>query len=353
MRLKLFSFLLIAIAALTSMSSCKKEENEKVPQPAPPVKVSVIAARGGSSAEMSRTYSGTVQSGSSASVSFAVPGTVSELYAREGDRVEKGRVLARLQNGDYINAVNIAQAQLAEALDAYERLKKLHDADALPEIKWVEIQQKVKQAENATEISRRSLGQTSVEAPMSGVITKRFVEVGQNVAPIQPLYEITSTSDLTIDISVPENEINEFKIGQTAYVSFNNEKLSPITGKVSEKAVIADPLTRTYKVKVKIPAAGENILPGMVGTVKFVDADAEIAAANSVLLPSQAVLLNHDNSTFVWVVRNNKAERRFVTVDEMVADGVLVTKGLTAADTVIVEGMQKVGSGTLVCPILK
>lgn len=89
-------------------------------------------------------------------LSFSVPGTITDFYVEEGQRVAKGQVLARVRSDSYVNAGNIADAELAEARDAYARLKKLHDADALPEIKWVEVQNKLKQAENAAEMSRRA-----------------------------------------------------------------------------------------------------------------------------------------------------------------------------------------------------
>lgn len=352
MNLKVVTLFLTVSASLGLLCGCKEKEQVQ-PKVMPPVKVTAMSVANSEQREISRTYSGTVESSTSANVSFSIPGTIAALYAKEGDRVEQGKVLAKLQEGDYQNAVNIAQAQLAEAEDAYARLQKLHDANALPDIKWVEIEQKVKQAQNAAEVSRRTLSETTVTAPMSGVITKRFAEPGQNVAPIQPLYEITAINDLTINISVPENEVNNFKVGQSADIVFENASNLHTHGTVSEKAVIADPLTRTYKIKIKISSENGKILPGMVGTVKFVEPVPEGLKNTNILLPSKAVLLAHDNSTFVWVINNGKAERRFVKADELVADGVMVTNGLMPGDTVIIEGMQKVGTGTIVNPVIK
>ena len=69
------------------------------------------------------------------------------------------------------------------------------------------------------------------------------------------------------------------------------------------------------------------------------------------MLPSQAVNLSDDNRTFVWIVRDGKAERRFVDVDELVAGGIVVMQGLAPGDSVITEGMQKVGTGTRVVAV--
>lgn len=337
-------FLSLSISGLL-MAGCKHRSDK--PTEAPPVRVEALAIVDSDYSE-GRTFSGTVASASTATVSFSVAGTIEALYADEGQRVGRGQLLGKLKSGDYVNADNIAQAELAEAQDGYERLKKLHDANALPDVKWVEIQQKLKQARNAADISRRALEETSLHSPMSGVVSRKIANPGQNVAPIEPVYEIVSTENLTIDISVPENEVGRFAVGQRATVRFEN--MAPIEGKVTQKSVVADPLTRSYKIKVSLPGASGGILPGMIGNVAFEGQEkSEKSGENtSIMLPSQAVNLSDDNRTFVWIVKDGKAEQRFVKADELVATGVLISEGLAAGDTVVVAGMQKVGRGSAV-----
>lgn len=338
------TYLLGLLICLIAAGGCKRKSD--VPVEAKPVKVAVcVIGQDGDSATGAVPYSGTVESSNSTTVSFAVAGTIETLSASEGQRVAQGQVLGKLKSGDYLNAKNIADAQLAEAQDGYARLKKLHDANALPEIKWVEMQQKLKQAQNAADIAARAFDETILKAPISGVISRKLADRGQNVAPIEPVFEIVSTDALTINVSVPENEIAQFTVGQSAVIVFNG--LEPINGRVSQKSVVADPLTRTYKVKVAFPSSNTNILPGMVGSVTFENLDAS-PAPMAVSLPSQAVNLSDDNQTFVWLVKNGVAQRRFVSTNELVANGVLVTDGLEPGDTVIVAGMQKVGSGSKV-----
>lgn len=332
---------------LLSVSGCHKKGDN--PTVAPPVRVAVTVV-GDHDSRLPSTFSGTVASGNTATVSFAVAGTIENLYAEEGQRVRQGQLIGSLKDGDYVNANNMAQAQLAEARDAYTRLKKLHDANALPDIKWVEMEQKLKQAQNAAEIAARALSETKIYAPMTGVISRKIADKGQNVAPIEPIFEIVSTDVLTIDIFVPENEVAKFKVGQTAMISDNES--ATYEGKVSRKSVVADPLTRSYKVTVALPStAAGRLLPGMVTTVSFAAAESPVAETKetfAALLPSQAVVLNDDNRTFVWIVRNGKAERRFVESDAMAAKGIIVKSGLQPGDTVIVAGMQKVGTGSTV-----
>ena len=341
---KFFFFLPI----LLSLLGCHKKEDRPTVQP--PVKVTVIEVSE-VMANNRREYSGTVSSAESTTISFSVPGTITELYGKEGQKVSKGQLLGKIRNGEYLNAYNIAKAQLDEAQDGYDRLKKLHDANALPDVKWVEIQQKLKQAQNMEEMAKRTLDDANLHSPVSGTITQKFADEGQTVIAVQPIYEIISTGDLTIDIPVSENEIGSFQLGETAKISFEIDSQNPIEGKVTQKSVSADPLTRSYTVKLSIPNQDGKILPGMIGKVTFSQYKESKEGQKAVILPSQAVLLNEDNRWFVWVVNDSVAERRFVTTGELVSDGVEIISGLDPHDSVIVAGMQKVGSGSKVISI--
>ena len=332
---------------ITASCGHKKEQ----PKVAPPVKVTVMEV-GVTGNNESREYSGTVSSSESSTVSFSVAGSITDLYAKEGQKVSKGQLLGKVRNGEYLNAYNIAQAQLAEAQDGYDRLKKLHDANALPEVKWVEMEQKLKQAQNMAEMAKRTLNDANLYSPATGVVTKKFVEVGQNVLPVEPVYEIVSTTDITIDVSVSENEIGNFKVNELAYVTLEAAGLNKVEGKVSQKTVVADPLTRTFTVKVALSNKEGKILPGMIGNVTFVS-EKNDSLKNDIILPSQAILLNADNQIFVWTVKDSIAQRQFVTADMMVSDGVIVKSGLKPGDKVVVAGMQKISSGTKVIPIEK
>lgn len=345
----IFAFISVGVMAAALLQSCK----EKVePTVAPPVRVTVMAVD-----EQSDTggsiYSGTVQAGTSTTVSFSVAGTITDMYVDEGQKVAKGQVIARIKSSDYVNADNIAQAQLDEARDAYARLKKLHDANALPDIKWVEIQNKLKQAENAAEMSARTLKDATLTAPVSGVISRKMASKGQSVIPVEPVVEIVTMDRMTIDIPVAEAKIGSIREGQSANVSFKSLGLENLPGKVIRKSFVADPLTRSYTVKISLPASDGKILPGMVGEVTFPDLGQDQTEVKEILLPSQAVLLDSDNRNFVWIVKNGTAERRFVVADELVRTGVAVKEGLMPGDTVIVEGMRKVGTGTKVDVLLK
>ncbi|MDE6270715.1 MAG: efflux RND transporter periplasmic adaptor subunit [Muribaculaceae bacterium] len=329
------------------LTACSKKEQATL---AGPVNVDVEVVGSSGHGAPGESYSGTVEAADASTVSFSVPGTITKIYVEDGQKVAKGQLLAKVKSDNLINSRNIAQAELAEARDAYQRLKKLHDADALPDIKWVEIQEKLKQAENAADLANRAVGDATIYSPISGYVTQKFANDGQTVVPAEPIVKIVSLDDLQVAISVPENEISSFGPATTAVIRFDVADGLKVAGKMAQKGVVADPLTRSYTVKFDISDTGGKVLPGMIGTVDVsgLAADSVAASTESVVLPAQAVLLSSDNRQFVWVVKDGKACRKDVVADELADNGVIVKSGLARGDSVIVAGMQKVSTGTSV-----
>lgn len=339
-----------AIATITlcslGLSGCKTHVK---PEPAPVVRVEInVVGQSGNTADSGREYSGTVASAEESSVSFSVPGTITEIYVEAGQKVTKGQVLARVKSESLVNANNIAQSELAEARDAYNRMKKLHDAKALPDIKWVEIQETLKQAENAAQLAQRAVSDATLKAPFSGSVSEKIADVGQTVIAAQPILNIVNLNDLQVSISVPEGRISSFTEGAKATVEFESLDGLKVEGKVSQKSVVADPFTRGYTVKFDIPNGDGRVLPGMIATVIMENVPEEAAATAPVqmTLPAQSVLLASDNRQFVWVVKDGRSYQKYVVADELAPEGVIIKSGLADGDTVIVAGMQKVSNGT-------
>lgn len=338
------------LALTVILSGCKN--HDKATEEGP-IRVNVEVVGNKATADGGLIYSGTVEASEESTVSFSVPGTITKIYVEDGQKVTKGQIIAHIKSESLVNSRNIAQAELEEARDAYQRLKKLHDADALPDIKWVEIQSKLKQAENAAALADRAVSDASIHAPISGYVSQKFASDGQTVIPAEPVVKIVNLNTLQVTIPVPENEISSFGPKTTAVIKFDIEGNPEVIGKIGNKSVVADPLTRSYAVKFDIESSNGKILPGMIGevTVTGLQNDSSTVKQSEIILPSQAVLLSSDNHQFVWVVKNGKAQRKDVVADELSANGVYVRSGLVAGDSVIVAGMQKVSTGTEVAVV--
>lgn len=293
-------------------------------------------------AEYVRAFSGTVEEAAGTPLSFSVMGTVNAVSFRLGDRVEKGQLLASLDATSVRSSYDAAKAALVQAEDAYRRMKELHGKGSLPEIKWVEVQSKLQQARSMEEMARKNLKDCKLYAPFSGVIADKSVEVGQNVIPGMAVGKLLGVSRLKVKISMPESEIASVSLRQKAEIvvpALGNRRFS---GEVSEKGVMANPLSRSYEVKIDVADAGGALMPGMVAEVRLAGA----GGGTVVIVPARIVQLDEKNRSFVWIDNNGVAEKRVISCGGFSGDGVVVASGLKADDRIIIEGQQKVCNGT-------
>lgn len=331
--------LTIALSVLLLVSCQGKDSQTESPQP---IRVKTMEAATGFS--QWRSYSGTVEEENGTPLSFSTAGTVKAVFVHLGQRVQSGQLIAVLDSTSMQSAHRAASASLKQAEDAYRRMKELHDKGSLPEIKWVEVQSQVEQARSMEQIAAKNLKDCRVYAPYSGVISEKNVEVGQNVMPGAPVARLVTASALNIKIAVPEAEIASVSIGQKASFSVPALGDRTFTACVTEKGIVANPLSRSYDVKLKVEGNGSGeLLPGMVANLSLQPGE---HAAKAVTIPAQIVQLDEKNNTFVWVVENGKAHKRIIACGEYTADGVSVLSGLSPKDKVITEGQQKVCEGT-------
>lgn len=331
------SSLLLCGVLLQGCNSGKKEAS------AEPIKVEVVAA-GNANANAERAFSGTVEEESGSALSFSTMGTVKNVYVSEGQMVGKGTLIAEVDPASVRNAYNAALAARQQAEDAYQRMKILHDKGSLAEIKWMEVQSQVKQAVSSEQIAKKSLNDCRLYSPVSGYVSEKSVDVGQNVIPGQTVAKVVRIERVKVKVSVPEEEISTIGNVQTATVSVAALGGRTFTGRIVEKGVSANALSRSYDVKVLLDNPGRKLLPGMVCDVAI--SGGETAQASAMMLPAKIVQIDIDNRPFVWLAANGKAKKAYITVGESVCDNVVILNGLTANDKVIVKGQQKVSEGT-------
>ena len=337
--MKMIRCFVLAVSASLALAGCQVKE-EKTGGPSPVrVKVMKVAL---SEQKTSGRFSGTVEEAAGTPLSFSVMGTVNAVSFRLGDRVEKGQLLASLDATSVRSSYDAAKAALVQAEDAYRRMKELHGKGSLPEIKWVEVQSKLQQARSMEEMARKNLKDCKLYAPFSGVIADKSVEVGQNVIPGMAVGKLLGVSRLKVKISMPESEIASVSLRQKAEIvvpALGNRRFS---GEVSEKGVMANPLSRSYEVKIDVADAGGALMPGMVAEVRLAGA----GGGTAVIVPARIVQLDEKNRSFVWTDNNGVAEKRVISCGGFSGDGVVVASGLKADDRIIIEGQQKVCNGT-------
>ena len=330
--------LALAVAALTLAACGGSSDNGSGQREAVKVEVTRVKA---APAGQAGSYSGTVEEESGTLLSFAVGGTVSRVLVNEGDRVGKGQLIATLDAEQLTHNHASARAALKQAEDAYKRMEELHGKGSLPEIKWVEAQTALERARASEQMARKQLADCRLYAPFSGVISKKFAERGQNVGAGTQVVKLVAVGRMRVKIAVPESEMAQISVGQKADVTIEALGGASMQATVTEKGVAADPLSRSYDVKLSLPKADRKMLPGMVADVALRSGNASMAC----ILPAHIVQIDERNNEFVWLAVGGKAVKRIITVGDFTADGVIITSGLADGDMVITAGAQKVSEG--------
>ena len=320
-------------------AGCQRQESRE--KGSLPVKVKMMKATTGEAS--CEAYSGTVEGENTVPLSFPMAGTVQALHIHLGQQVRQGQLVATLDSLSSASAYSAARATLEQAEDAYRRMKELHGKGSLPDIKWVEVQSRVEQARSMEQIAAKNLKDCKLYAPLSGIVAEKNIEVGQNVLPGTPVARLVTASALKVKIAVPEAEIATVPIGQKASVVAPALEGKAFTAYVAEKGVVANPLSRSYDVKLKVEGSHAELLPGMVVDVAL---PSGMNGNAFCIVPPHIVQLDEKNNAFVWIVRDGKAYKQEISCGEYQADGVAVLSGLSPNDSIIMEGQQKVCEGT-------
>lgn len=335
------NLILMSLAGILLTSCGAGDKSDKASAEAIKVKVTTISP---TTVDGKSAYSGTVEEENATLVSFSVAGTVKSIHVGLGDRVRKGQLIATLDKQQIESSWRAAKSTLDQAEDAYKRMQKLHEGGSLPDIKWVEAESKLHQAQSMEEIARKNLADCQLYAPFDGVVAEKQAEVGTNVMPGMAIVKVVSGQKLKVKIAVPESEIAQIKTGQKALIRVEALGGRTISGTVAEKGIVANPLSRSYDVKFRLDAASASgLMPGMVADVVMVDGGEGQAAC---VLPERLVQLDEHNNRFVWIAKGKTAIRRTVEIGDYTAHGVTIKSGLSYGDMVISEGQQKVCEGS-------
>ena len=363
----LYGMALMMLASSLLVSCGKKTEGQAKTEPV--LVKEMIVGEGGLTADgsqvggmgtasMGANYSGTVEEENGVALSFSMGGTIKQLRVKVGDHVRRGQLIASVDPISIKNSFDVAHATRLQAEDAFKRMKLLHDKGSLPDIKWVEVQSQLQQAVSTENIARKSLSDCNLYAPMDGVISEKNAEVGQNAAPGMPIAKLVTTRVLNVKIAVPESEMADLHVRQRAKIQVQALDGRWFSGYVIEKGVIADPITRSYSVKIRVEGAADGLLPGMVSNVSLAKialskgaaagnvSSSAAEASSCIIIPASLIQLGDDNSNFVWVDEGGKAVRRTIVCGEYMSQGVSIVSGFKHGDKLIVEGQQKVCTGT-------
>ena len=332
---------IIGLAAF-ALSSCATRTDDTQEQAPMRVKTMVVAPQ--TEFAISR-YVGTVEPVHATPLALQTTGRIVSVEVKNGDHVRKGQTLLSVDNTQALNALKGAEAAYKHAKDGHNRAAKVHSKGVVSDQKMVEIESQYAQAKSLYEAAKQQLKECTLVAPCDGIISGLEAEKGQTVIPGTRLCSILDVSGFCVRFTVPEGEINGLAEERMSGVAECASVNATFPVRITEKSATANPITHTYDVLAAIDGDTEMLRAGMVAKVLF---KAPVSsAAERVVIPSKCVLLKPEGHT-VWVVEQGRAVRRTISIDGYMANGVQVSSGLQAGDTLITEGYQKLYSNCLI-----
>lgn len=330
-----FTCAIVMALAVCSCTSGRGGSGRRIPA------VEVFSVDSASLSAIPSEFTGVADGSYSTVLSFSVSGNIEKIFIKEGQRVSSGDLLAVLDKRTAENAFSAAKASYDRAEDGYRRAKEVYEKGSMPEVKWIEVSSQRDQAAALFDIARKNLEDCSLYSPVDGVVSSVLVEQGMNVPAFRPVIELIDPDAVEIEIKVPENEISELSIGETAEVEVPAVGKSGIVAEVISKGVSADPLSHSYKVRLSMPVS-DGIMPGMTCRVVF---SGNLCGREAFVLPGKSVSVSNDGRRYVWVVVDGRARRKYIDVAGMTSSGVLVSSGVECGDAVVSEGMTKISEG--------
>ena len=354
------------------------------------VKTAPVDSVGGAGATPGKVLdvSGYVTARRRATVSSKMTGKVREVFVEEGKSVKKGQVLATLDDSQLRAGLNVARAQLTAARGAaaedearlreaerqFARLNQLVKEKVVgrAEVETQEatveslkariamLKTQVEVAERQVTAQETDLADTIVRAPFDGVAVSKDAQPGEMISPVSAgggftrtgICTIVDMSSLEIEVDVSESYINRVKAGQPVEAVLNTYPDWRIPAHVITTVPTADRQKATVRVRIGFDQLDPRILPDMGVKVGFfeerqADAPADAPPKPRLMVPKAAVKTDNGQS-IVFVVKEDRVERRAVKVGAAQGDQVEVMSGLSGGERVVVEGHEALADGSRV-----
>ena len=287
---------------------------------------------------------GTLQANEVVEITAEADGIVAEVAFQEGQPVEKGKLLLRLDETKFAAALAEAEGNDKLSRSTFERAKQLLGDRLISQQEFDEASARYAVTHATLERRARELKDARIHAPFSGTVGARLVSPGQVIARGAKLTTIVDTDPIKAEITIPERFLGQVKIGQEMTLSVAAFPGKTFTGKVYFIAPQIDPGTRTALVKAEIPNPEMQLRPGM-----FANLDLTLQVRERGVVIPEASLTLTQNKTTVWVIgADDSVQPREVKVGLRMAGEVEILEGLKPGEKIVVEGIQKLGPGAKV-----
>ncbi|MCB9799971.1 MAG: efflux RND transporter periplasmic adaptor subunit [Candidatus Omnitrophica bacterium] len=356
-------FAMLLAKSLFFSSVKEKKPLSEVVAEKPTEKETVVAVKGFKvgrfNYEDSLNALGTIKGALEFKLSFEVPGVVSSINYREGERYEEGALLMSLRQDDILLRLKRAQAsarkaetemQIAE--EKVEEHKKLYGMGAIPkttldkaELEYDGAKYEYEAARLEMKANEAMLEKSNLYAPSAGMIGELNVEEGEAITQNTLLGTHVMTEYVYAEFGVVERDVNKIALGQKARVFVDAYPDKTFEGVIENIAPIVAGTSRTATARVRIENPERLLLPGMFARVRVL----LYSKKNTLVVPTDAIQGNEgDEWVFIVNAQDNKVEKRALTIGYRRPDYCQIDAGISEGETLAVSGLERLEDGTKV-----
>ena len=283
---------------------------------------------------------GTTEAWQDVKVAADTPGRIEWIGPREGEKINKGDLLIKIDVSALRAALDHAEAQFKLSDDLYQRRRRLFERKII-------AKEELDQSATQRTLAATDYEQIKVKyehgfprSPITGIVNHLYVDVGEFIDTGKPIADIVNINRIKINVRVPELDIRFVLEGQTTPVKIDAFPERELSGKVGFVAFKADPATKTFLVRTLIDNPFGDIRPGMIGRVAFVR-----RVITDALVAPLFALVDKGGERLVYVEEDGLAQSRTVSIGVIQDDRVQITSGLKPGDHLIIKGHTEVEDG--------
>lgn len=260
-------------------------------------------------------------------------GVVTAVFAKIGQNVSKGQVLAQIDDKVALQSIAELQTQLDLATSLYNRQKNLWDQNIGTEVQFISAKTQKEAAERRIATTRSQIAMYKVKSPINGTIDEMNLKVGDAVAPGMSGIRVINTSSLKAKAQVAETYAGRVSQGDEVNVVFPDIPDSLET-KINFASKTIDPASRSFEIQINLPASAKY-RPNMLAVLKIVDYQNKKA----LVIPVSAIQKS-ESGDFVFIAENGKAKKVVIKTGRTHNGTVEIVSGLKVGDKVITVGVQ-------------
>ena len=361
----------LMVTGLIILSSCSKEEGQHVTPPPLTVRVVHVEER---PLELALDVTGSLVSSVAVEVKNEFAGRLVTMLKNDGDRVNRGELLAQLDDAEArlalaqaraaldVAEATVARARVAEehAANEFERARNLLKSggitdrdfqaaqmtgkDARAQVKLAEAQ--VEQARQAVALAEKRWRDCRIFSPITGEVEKKYVNPGGWLDGSQLLYRLVDNQRLEVETFVASSDLANIKFGQALRFSVAAYPQERFEARITHIGATVDTLNRSTPVRAAVPNSDGRLKAGMFVKGRVITA----IKPQAIVVSADAVWRRSGQAPYVFVVENNQARRREVQLGHEDSSGIEVSRGLHSGDTVVLEQNLELADGVALAP---